>query len=561
MIQTLGVRRGTWRTRLISVGKAWESQLSINLRVMLFLFWSSPWHSWRGKSTLASEQVCGRRSASCKVWIPRSNSAVSSWRSATKMRRGIDWIGRGWWMMSSWLATSQELMQCKSQLMLVAHSRRWRPIALRRLMVPNFKAKVFDASHGGDFWRCSLQSCGERVTWIADECWWATMKWTAHVLGIPFLTHIHTSIPMTIHDFTTKQRTSRDAARSMKAGWSHWNAHDRVWLLTQIQVYHSLPSGQTWQWEIPRKWSFQWEHLKSSPPKNGGFVHHRVWFRRVSSRGLHFNQDASGDVLTMVCSIVLITKMQWTWTCLRCGQQIKCQQHTWRFRKIGVLYFQIINFNRIFHRKPSIMGPPQMAWFQWRKCGNMIPNVQHQLYQLYNRHWTQPYHEYQTSHVISMITPLWLVVSIGFTALFFGWQTIHGRYWRRLVRLHLPSKATSQQVYEALVNAAQNPEGSKAAGGWLIWIYHDLPPIFVITLCTFDGEIDNLLWIWGYPWALMGFWGSSFSHKKRRTWKPYVQNSSSSDSHQCDPQQEINHPQFETICVLIHYIYIIISSQ
>lgn len=31
--------------------------------------------SWRGKSTLASEQVCGRRSASCKVWIPRSNNS------------------------------------------------------------------------------------------------------------------------------------------------------------------------------------------------------------------------------------------------------------------------------------------------------------------------------------------------------------------------------------------------------------------------------------------------------------------------------------------------------
>lgn len=31
--------------------------------------------------------------------------------------------------------------------------------------------------------------------------------------------------------------------------------------------------------------------------------------------------------------------------------------------------------------------------------------------------------------------------------------------------LHLPSKATSQQVYEALVNAAQNPEGSKVEAG------------------------------------------------------------------------------------------------
>ena len=41
------------------------------------------------------------------------------------------------------------------------------------------------------------------------------------------------------------------------------------------------------------------------------------------------------------------------------------------------------------------------------------------------------------------------------------------------MRLHLPSKATSQQVYEALVNAAQNPEGSNAAGGWLVDM--DLP--------------------------------------------------------------------------------------
>ena len=167
---------------------------------------------------------------------------ASMWKKIRKLQSLDSQINS--WMMSSWLATSQELiMQCKSQLMLAAHSRRWRPIALRRLMVPNFKAKVFDASHGGDFWRCSLQSCGERVTWIADECWWATMKWTAHVLGIPFLTHIHMSIPMTIHDFTTKQRTSRDAARSMKAGWSHWNAHDRVWLLTQIQVYPPVKHG------------------------------------------------------------------------------------------------------------------------------------------------------------------------------------------------------------------------------------------------------------------------------------------------------------------------------
>ena len=251
---------------------------------------------------------------------------------------------------------------------------------------------------------------------------------------------------------------------------------------------------------------------KIQPSKNGGFLHRRVWFRRVSSRGLHFNQDASGDVLTMVCSIVLITKMQWTWTCLRCGQQIKCQQHTWRFRKIGVLYFQIINFNRIFHRKPSIMGPPQMAWFQWRKCGNMIPNVQHQLYQLYNRHWTQPYHEYQTSHVISMITPLWLVVSIVLQPSFLDGKPSMGDIGDASWGCIFPRRPPRSRSMKLWWMQLRIQRGARQLGvGWLIWIYHDLPPIFVTTLCTFDGEIDNLPWIWGYPWALMGFWGSSFS--------------------------------------------------
>lgn len=197
-----------------------------------------------------------------------------------------------------------------------------------------------------------------------------------------------------------------------------------------------------------------------------------------------------------------------------------------------------------------------MAWFQWRKCGNMIPNVQHQLYQLYNRHWTQPYHEYQTSHVISMITPLWLVVSIGFTALFFGWQTIHGRYWRRLVRLHLPSKATSQQVYEALVNAAQNPEGSKAAGGWLVDM--DLP-WFTPNFC------DNFMHFWWGNWQLAvnlrlplgfdGILGFLIFPIMRRTWKPYVQNSSSSFSSMWSTTRNQSSPIRNHLCTYTLYLH------
>lgn len=174
-----------------------------------------------------------------------------------------------------------------------------------------------------------------------------------------------------------------------------------------------------------------------------------------------------------------------------------------------------------------------MAWFQWRTCDNMIPNVQHQLYQLYNCHWTQPYHEYQTSHVIS--NPI----------------VVGGFYW-----FYSPLFRMANHPWEILETpreAASSLEGNLAAG---LWSFGECSSESrgeqgswgLVGWYGFTMIYPQFLWqlyalfmhFWWGNWQLavnlrlpLGFYGILgflIFPIVRRTWKPYVQNSSSSFS-------------------------------
>ena len=209
-----------------------------------------------------------------------------------------------------------------------------------------------------------------------------------------------------------------------------------------------------------------------------------------------------------------------------------------------------------------------MAWFQWRKCGNMIPNVQHQLYQLYNRHWTQPYHEYQTSHVIS--NPV----------------VVGGFYWFYSPLFWMANHPS--EILETPREAASSLEGNLAAG---LWSFGE---------CSSESRGEQ------GSWGLVGWYGFTLNYPqflwqlnallmgKLTTCRefevtlgllwdfgvPHFPNSALDVEAICSKLFQFffinvihisvihnkksiipNSRPFVIICVLIHYIYIIISSK